>query len=277
MLFNKKKNFCDIGPICYEVSTQKEILKRNIKDLKCNDTFVSQKQDEKLPNIVSNHKSGMIKRGKGIDPVTQQNKAVNLKIASGLINGIIIHPGETFSFWKLVGHATPRRGFKKGRVIRNGKLISATGGGLCNLANTINHMVLHSPLEITELHTHSDALAMDQGERKPFSNGTSVCYNMVDYCFKNNTNQDFQMLLWCDGDDLCGELRSEKEFPWRYELLEEDHHFKKEEDIFYRNSKIYKLTYNKITNELLNEELIWDNHSEVMFDYDLIPKELIRE
>lgn len=274
---NRRKNFCELGPICYEISTQKEILKRNIRNLKCNDVFVNYKQNEKLPNIVSSHKSGMIKRGKGIDPVTQQNKAVNLKIASGMINGIIIHPGETFSFWKLVGHATPKRGFKKGRVIRNGKLISATGGGLCNLANTINHMVLHSPLDITELHTHSDALAMEQGERKPFANGTSVCFNMIDYRFKNNTDQDFQMLLWCEGDDLYGELRSKTEIPFRYELLEENHHFKKEGDRFYRNSKIYKLTYSKITNELLNKELIWDNHSEVMFDYDLIPKELIRE
>lgn len=277
MLFNKKKNFCEISPICYEISTKKEILKRNIKDFKCNDIFASQRQTEELPNIVSSHKSGMIKRGKGIDPITQQNKVVNLKIACGLINGIIIHPGETFSFWKLVGHATPKRGFKEGRVIRNGKLITSTGGGLCNLANTINLMVLHSPLDITELHTHSDALAMEHGERKPFNNGTSVCYNMVDYRFKNNTEQDFQMILWCDGDDLCGEIRSEMEFPWRYDLVEEDHHFKKEGDIFYRNSKIYKLTFDRLTNEVLNKELVWDNHSEVMFDYDLIPNELIRE
>ena len=277
MLFNKKKNFCDLGPICYEISTQKEILKRHIKNIMSSETFAAQKQTEELANIVSSRKSEMIKRGKGIDPVLQENKVVNLKIASGLINGVIIHPGETFSFWKLVGHATAKRGFKDGRVLRSGKLISATGGGLCNLANTINHMVLHSPLEITELHTHSDALAADIDNREPFNNGTSVCYNMIDYRFKNNTDQNFQLILRCEGDDLCGELRSEAEFPWRYELAEEDHHFKKEGEILYRNSKIYKLTFDKITNELINKELIWDNHSKVLFDYDLIPEELIRE
>ena len=277
MLFNKKKNFCDIGPICYEISTQKEILKRHIKDLIGGDTFAAQKQSEELGNLVSSRKSEMIKRGKGIDPVLQENKVVNLKIAGELINGVIIHPGETFSFWKLVGHATAKRGFKEGRVLRSGKLISATGGGLCNLANTINHMVLHSPLEITELHTHSDALAMDIDNREPFNNGTSVCYNMIDYRFKNNTDQDFQIILRCEGDDLCGELRSETEFPWRYALAEEDHHFKMEGDILYRNSKIYKLTFDKNTNELLNKELIWDNHSKVLFDYDLVPEELIRK
>ena len=58
------------------------------------------------------------------------------------------------------------------------------GGGLCNLANTIYWIVLHSPLEVTEFHQHSDALAPNEGKRMPFSSGTSVCYNNVDYRFK---------------------------------------------------------------------------------------------
>ncbi len=58
------------------------------------------------------------------------------------------------------------------------------GGGLCNLANTINLLVLHSPLEITEFHTHSDALAPDDGERIPLKDGTCVGYNYIDYRFK---------------------------------------------------------------------------------------------
>lgn len=34
----------------------------------------------------------------------QENKAVNLAIAAPKVNGITIKSGETFSFWKLVGH-----------------------------------------------------------------------------------------------------------------------------------------------------------------------------
>ena len=46
--------------------------------------------------------------------------------------------------------------------------------------------------------------------------------------------------------------------------------------MFYRISKIYKVTKDKATGKVVDKVLVRDNHSEVMFDYDLIPKELIR-
>ena len=110
----------------------------------------------------------------------------------------------------------------------------------------------------------------------PFSAGTSVCYNYMDYRFRNDTDQTIQILLWCDGDDLCGEVRSEREYPWCYEIVEEDHHFQKEGEKYYRISKIYRNTIEKATGNILKKELILDNHSKVMYDPELIPKELIR-
>ena len=72
-------------------------------------------------------------------------------------------------------------------------------------------------------------------------------------------------------------MRSEKEFPCKYKLVEEDHHFRKKNNKFYRSSKIYKETIDKNTGNLVDKKLIWDNKSMVMYDYDLIPKELIRK
>ena len=68
----------------------------------------------------------------------QQNKADNIRLACSKMNGIVVRPGETFSFWKLVGKTSRRNGFAEGRVIINGRLVAGVGGGLCNLANTIN-------------------------------------------------------------------------------------------------------------------------------------------
>ena len=276
MLFNKNKNFCDINPFFYAISMYKGILKRNIKDLFSREKFAKTKQEEKLNNVVSEYSSMIIKKGKGIDPVSQENKATNIRLASSKITGIVIHPGETFSFWKTVGKVNKKTGYKEGRVIKQDKLIAGVGGGLCNLANTINNLILRSPLEIVEFHKHSDALASDIGKRVPMANGTSISYNYIDYRFKNNTNQDIQLLLWCDDEKLYGELRSEKDFPWRYELVEEDHHFEKEDDQYYRVSKIYRNTIEKATEEIIGKELIWDNHSLVMFDPSLIPDEMIK-
>lgn len=77
-------------------------------------------------------------------------------------------------------------------------------------------------------------------------------------------------------EKLYGELRSENEIPWKYEIIEENHYFEKEGDKYYRISQIYRNTIERETGNIIKKELIWDNHSMVMFDYDLIPKELIK-
>lgn len=277
MLFKKNKNFCDMNPFFWTISTNKGIMIRNIKDFFSKEKFAKVKQSSKLANLVYEYSSTLIKKGKGIDPRTQENKAINIKLASSKITGIIIKPGETFSFWRTVGTVNKRKGYKEGRVIKQDKLVTGTGGGLCNLANTINNLILHSPLQIVEFHKHSDALASDIGHRVPMANGTSVSYNYIDYRFKNNTNQNIQIVLWFDDEKLYGELRSEQAFPYSYDLTEENHHFEKENDKYYRVSKIYKNTIERASGNIIKKELIWDNHSLVMFDYNLIPKEELKE
>ena len=277
MLWKRDKLFCEISPLTYAISEHKEIAKRHLKNMLSKEVIARSYYDEKLPHVIYQQSSHLIKRGKGIDPTLQQNKAENIRLACEELNGLMIRPGETFSFWLTVGPTTKSRGYKDGRVIINGKLISGIGGGLCNLSNTIHRVVLHSPLEVTEFHAHSDALAPDEHGRVPFSAGTSVSYNYIDYRFKNTTSQFIQLLAWCEGDELFVELRSRKPFPCRYDISEEDHHFRKESDKYYRVSKIYKDTYDKKSGKLLLHQLVLDNHSEVMFDYDLIPKDQIRE
>jgi len=277
MLRNREILFCDINPACYKISMGKEIFLRHLKDLFSRQKFAKIIKKEKLPFIISNHSSNIIKRSQGVDLKSQENKKVNIILSCEKINGIIIRPGEIFSFWKTIGKASKKRGFKSGRILRNNKLTTGIGGGLCNLANTIHLLVLHSPLQVNEFHGHSDALAPDEGKRVPFSAGTSVFYNYIDYRFKNNTNHDFQLLAWCENDMLHAELRSTEENIYSYKLIEENHHFRKEKDKYYRISKIYKETSDILTGDIIERELILDNHSEVMFDYELIPKELIKQ
>ena len=273
----QKKLFCERNALFFKISTQKEVFRRNVNDILSKEKFAKKKSTNKLPTIVSSYNSELIKKAKGIEPELQENKVVNINIASSKINGLIIHPGEVFSYWKTIGSVNKRKGYKEGRVLRNDKLQPGMGGGLCNLANTINLLILNSPLEITEFHTHSDALAPDEaGKRVPLSAGTCVGYNYIDYRFKNTTNQDIQLFVWVENKKLYGELRSEKEFPWKYEIIEEDHHFQKEGEKYYRVSKIYRNKIEKSTGKILEKKLIWDNHSRVMFDYELIPKELIK-
>ena len=274
-MLGMKKQFCQISPACYKIAVQKEICKRKLQNLFSKESFAKEKSAEKLPERVFGFSSNMIKRAPGVDLTTQFNKAENIRLACAQINGILIRPGQTFSFWGIVGKNTKKKGYKEGRVITGEGLTTGLGGGLCNLGNSINRTVLHSPLTVTEFHTHSAALAPDGGDRIPLNTGTSVSYNYVDYRFKNNTDQTFQLLTWCQEEELCVELRAERPIANEYRLEEQDHHFRKEGKDYYSVSKLYRVTTDS-EGVQIGRELIWDNHSVVMYDHALIPKERIR-
>lgn len=253
-------------------------MRRNMKDFFSGEKIANEKKAELLPNIVKSHSSILIRNLEGVDMRLQENKVTNIRLASEKINGIIIKPGETFSLWKTIGKTTEKEGYKEGLVIRRGgKLGADIAGGLCQMANMVHWLVLNSPLTVTELHHHSDALFPDDRRRVPFGTGTSVVNNYVDYRFKNNTEQKVQICVWTENGELCGELRSEKPFPCRYRLIEEDHHFRKEGEKYYRISKVYRLVIEKESGAQIRKELILDNHSLVMYDPALIPKEQIRD
>lgn len=269
----KRRLFCEISPTCYKISLKKEYLVRDVKDIFSREKFARTKASP-LPCLVKAHNSEIMRRLEGVDMELQHNKAVNLKLAGEKINGVIINSGETFSFWKLVGEPTAAKGYLDGLIIHKGRLDSGTGGGLCQLANLIHWLVLNSPLTVTEIFHHSDALFPDSGRRVPFGTGTSVFYKNIDYRFKNTTDTPVQLLIWQRDGKLMGELRSAKPFPYVYRITEENHGFTEEEGVFYRVSQIYRLTLDR-TRSIISRELILNNHSKVMYDYSLIPENQI--
>lgn len=272
-----RKLFCELGPHCYEISLRKEIFLRNVKDFFSNKKFSYNRIDYNLPCIVKSHASVLVRKLHGVDIRLQENKVVNINLVCQKLNGIIVNPGETFSFWKIVGNTTAKLGYKEGMAIGiNNTITSMIGGGVCQMGNMIHWLILNSPLIVTELHHHTDALFPDERRRVPFGTGVSISYNNLDYRFYNNTDQKIQILVWCENGELCGELRSEHPFPNRYRIVEENHHFAKEDNEYYRISKIYREIINKETNTLIKKELVLDNHSKVMYDYNLIPKEQIK-
>ena len=273
-----RKLFCEISPACYKISVEKEIFLRHCQNLMSPVRFACSRQIEPLPNLVKAHTSLLARQLHGVDMTLQYNKVTNIGLACQGINGLVIRPGEVFSFWRQVGRPTARRGFKEGLVItRKNGLIADVGGGLCQMANMVHWLVLNSPLTVVELHHHSDALFPDDRRRVPFGTGTSVCYNQLDYRFQNTSDQDVQLLTWIENGELCGELRSIAPFPHRYKLVEENHHFRKEGDDYYRVSQVYRLAIDRQSDQVVEKKLILDNHSRVLYDHDLIPKDEIKD
>ncbi len=273
-----RKLFCEYGPVCYKISLFKEALKKDFKDFIQGRKFADTFDKENFEHIWKGDARIILRQLHGVDMQLQRNKITNLRLAAEKLDGIVVGPGEEFSFWNLVGQTTAEKGYLEGLVISNRQLKKGVGGGVCQMANMIHWLVLHTPLEVSELHHHSDALFPDSKRRVPFGTGTSVCYKALDYRFRNPTDKPVQLRVWIEDTMLYGEIRAKEPLKEKYRIVEEDHHYAKGEDgLFYRNSFIYRIVKDRETKEELRRELVLKNHSQVMYDYSLIPENEIRE
>jgi vancomycin resistance protein VanW len=274
----KRKLFCEISPITYKISERKEIIIRHIKNafdtLTGRVKFAVKKSDKPLSVKVFKHKSLIRRKLGNVDMTLQENKAHNLSLVAPKIDGIYIYPGETFSFWKLAGAVTEKKGFLPGLTIKYQKADSGIGGGMCQLTNLIHFMVLHSPLTITERHHHeSFDLFPDFGRQVPFGVGTSILYNYLDYRFKNDTDIIFKLEIKVDETHLCGKLFASKSIPYSYHIKEKNARFIKKDNGYYRQNEIYRQVYDKHTGDMVSEELISKADALVMYGASFIPSE----
>lgn len=215
---------------------------------------------------VKKHQSVLIRKLGDSDVQLQYNKVVNLKIASKKVDGILIKPGEVFSLCRLVGLTSKRKGYLPGMELSFGEAKAGVGGGLCQIANLIYWMVLHSPLDVIERHHHSFDPFPDDGRVLPFGSGATIFYNYLDLRVKNNTPYTFQINLWFSEKCLEGELRIDTELDYSYHVYELNHKFLKINDEFYRSNEIWRNKISKFTGgEVLEHELITKNFALVKY------------
>ena len=110
----------------------------------------------------------------------QLGKVQNLRRAAAALDGLELPAGAVFSFWRQVGRATRRRGFVRGRMLREGCLVPASGGGLCQLSNALYDVALAAGCRIVERHAHS---ARVPGSAAAEDRDATVAWNYVDLRF----------------------------------------------------------------------------------------------
>ncbi len=254
------------GPLRMWLGKRYFILKRYLKWYFGKQQFAKTIQQKELAHVIKEHKSPLLRQLKNLDMYLQHNKIVNLKIAAKKISGIIIQPGDTFSFWYLVGKTTSLKGYKSGMMLRNGQIVKGIGGGLCQMSNLIFWMVLHSPLTITERWRHSYDVFPDAKRTQPFGSGATLSYNYVDLQFKNETKHAYQLILKVTEHYLEGVLYSEQEPDYHYEIEERNHKIVGEVWGGYtRHNQIFRKTYLKNTQQCVQEEPVIENHAIMMY------------
>lgn len=218
-----------------------------------------------FPFRVHRHHSVLRRRLGDADPRLQELKVQNLRRAAEQLDGLSLAPGQTLSYWGQIGRPSPQRGFTTGMLISNGKAIEGQGGGLCQMANLLYWMALHSPLTVTEHHHHSLDLFPDSGRVLPFGSGASVFYNYVDLQLRNDTPDTFLLRVWLDDVSLHGELRVSREPTHTYKVSEEDHAFYRKGADVYRTNKLYQSKIDRRTGQVVARRLVTHNDSRVLY------------
>ncbi|TGK80839.1 vancomycin resistance protein [Leptospira montravelensis] len=222
---------------------------------------------EKYPISIFKHSSPIYRKLKDVPMYLQENKRVNLNIAISKLDGLVLEPNQVFSFWYLVGKPTKRKGYLPGMQLRNGSFIERTGGGLCQMANLIYWMTLHSPLEVKERWRHSFDIFPDSERTLPFGSGATLSYNYIDLQIKNTTKQTFVLHLWIEDDLLKGEWLTDLELPFLYQVYESYHGFHAEPWGGYtRRNTIRRKKISKDTMEILKDELVTENIAWMMYE-----------
>lgn len=139
-------------PLVYKLRILQLRLKRTTRNLFVN--FANERMVDRFPHVVKRHQSLLRRKLGTSDPMLQENKITNLRIALKSMDGIVLKPGETFSFWHLIGKPTSSKGYIDGLLLSQGEVKTGVGGGVCQLANLLFWLALHTPLEITERHHH---------------------------------------------------------------------------------------------------------------------------
>lgn len=261
-----KRRLSEIHPFFYHARIWQKRTFRHIADLPRFGRFTSEKRAEDLPFTCKKHKSLLRRRLGNSDPQLQENKVKNLRIACPTIDGILIKPGQTFSFWRVIGEATGAKGYFEGMQLSRGLVVRGVGGGLCQLANLLYWMALHTPLEIAERHHHSFDPFPDENRVLPFGSGAGVFYNYVDLRFFNPTDLTFQIRLWLTDDHLRGAIYADSETPHSYHVFEKNHRFSSNNGKNYRENEIWRAVINRRTGNRVAEEMLVKNHAEVKYE-----------
>lgn len=110
-------------------------------------------------------------------------KVQNLRVAAAAVDGLVLEPGQLFSFWRAAGRPGRRKGYVIGRELRLGCMIPSVGGGICQLTNALSRVAHRAGLELVERHRHSlhpEGFFIDE------ATDATVFWNYVDLRFRSD-------------------------------------------------------------------------------------------
>ncbi len=145
--------------------------------------------NEPFPDLLSQFSTSFTSSG--------YNRSNNIILSSAKLNGLVLMPGEEFSYNQAVGQRTRAAGFREAGAFSNGKVVQEVGGGICQVSSTLYNAVLYANLEIVERTNHY----FNPGYVKAGLDAT-VSWGGPDFRFRNNRNYPIRIVTDTSGKKL---------------------------------------------------------------------------
>ena len=175
-----------------------------------------------------------------------ENRNTNLRLVCQILDGLVLQPGEEFSYNGVIGERTEERGFRPAGAYSGNRLVKDIGGGVCQGSSTLYNCVLLADLEVTERVCHGFTV-----NYLPIGLDAAVNWaTKTDFKFRNNFH--FPIMLKAEVSDGYMKMQilgtDEKDY-----YIEMKSGYSEEELRIYSNS--YKYKYDKETGELISKDL----------------------
>lgn len=120
----------------------------------------------------------------------------NIKLACEKINGLVLLPGETFSYNTAVGQRTEDAGFQSASAYSDGQVIEAIGGGICQVSSTLYCASMYSQLKTVSRTNHYFRV-----DYLPYGYDATVSWTKPDFKFMNSREYPVKIAAYCDDDE----------------------------------------------------------------------------
>ena len=132
---------------------------------------------------------------------SSSNRINNITLAAQKINGVILEPGQSFSYNTTVGQRTTARGFREAGAYVNGEVVNEVGGGICQVSSTLYYCALYSNLKITARTNHYFPVAYIESGLD-----ATVSWGQPDFRFENNRTFPVKIVAYVSGGSVTVEI-----------------------------------------------------------------------
>lgn len=130
----------------------------------------------------------MVASGTSYFSGSTQSRLTNITVAAARFDGIIIAPGDIFSFNRYVGQITAEEGYVQSAVIFGDRTIQGDGGGVCQVSTTAFRAAFYGGFPIVERYAHSYRVGYyEHGDPEGVGLDAAIFTPDLDFRFLNDT------------------------------------------------------------------------------------------